>query len=102
MHQWMEPHFHSQIHSVVNEPKVYPPLKTHQLVLVLEFFQNFHTSQVLLLDLFLKFCTNLGNWYWIVLVNFHTNLVVALGCKADFWLVSEGYIPDIELGTALK
>jgi hypothetical protein len=27
---------------------------------------------------------------------------VALGSKADFWLVSEGYIPDIELGTALK
>ncbi len=27
---------------------------------------------------------------------------MALGSKADFWLVSEGYIPDIEFGTALK
>lgn len=42
------------------------------------------------------------HWYWIFLVNFHTNLVVALGSKADFWVVSEGYIPDIEFGTALK
>jgi hypothetical protein len=96
----MEPHFHSQLHSVVNEPKVTHPSKHTNWNWYWNFFKNFIPAGFFYW-ISLKNLYQPWYWYWIFLVNFHTNLVVALGSKA-FWLVSEGYIPDIEFGTPLK
>jgi hypothetical protein len=34
-------------------------------------------------------------------LNLHTNLVLVLGSKADFWLLCDKYIPDVEIDIAL-